>query len=185
MNENHLFTTEYKKLLEKKHETGTAKQKFRAWGGAVVNDIQYVMSFIHKYKINSVLDYGSGSGHFKQWLDENGRDDIEVLEYEPGREDKRENNHPRQAVICVDVLEHVEPELIDNVLQDIERCMLEFGCLIPSTIPAIQKLADGRNAHLIVESVEWWESKISQYFRIHSIIRQKGISPVFIVKKKS
>ena len=67
---------------------------------------------------------------------------------------------------CGDVLEHVEPEYLQDVLADIKRCMKRAGLLVISTIPAKKTLPDGRNAHLIVESPLWWGSVLSQHFII-------------------
>jgi hypothetical protein len=38
--------------------------------------------------------------------------------------------------------------------------------LVISTRKAVKQLEDGRNAHLIVETPEYWYNKISQYFKI-------------------
>ena len=63
-------------------------------------------------------------------------------------------------VVCTDVLEHIEPELIDNVLKHIESLTLKTAYLIIDTLPAQKNLPDGRNAHLIIENQDWWTNKI-------------------------
>ena len=67
---------------------------------------------------------------------------------------------PAELVICTDVLEHIEPELIDNVLKHIESLTLKTAYLIIDTLPAQKNLPDGRNAHLIIENQDWWTNKI-------------------------
>jgi len=52
-------------------------------------------------------------------------------------------------VTCIDILEHIEPELLENVLLELKRL---HGRLYFFTIhlgPAGKTLSDGRNAHLI------------------------------------
>ena len=52
-------------------------------------------------------------------------------------------------VCCIDVLEHIEPELIDNVIFDLSTIVIKFGFFSIHQGPAGKILLDGRNAHLI------------------------------------
>ena len=72
-------------------------------------------------------------------------------------------------VVCTDVLEHIEPELLDNVLSHMSKCMLKCGYLVISNVEALTILDDGRNAHLIIEDKEWWKTKLSEYFSVESM----------------
>ena len=38
--------------------------------------------------------------------------------------------------------------------------------MVAATRPAKKTLPDGRNTHLIVENRDWWERKLSEYWRI-------------------
>jgi 2-polyprenyl-3-methyl-5-hydroxy-6-metoxy-1,4-benzoquinol methylase len=67
---------------------------------------------------------------------------------------------PSDVVVCTDVLEHIEPEKLDAVLDHILRLTGYFAHLVISTRPANAVLPDGRNAHLIVETPDWWLEKI-------------------------
>ena len=58
--------------------------------------------------------------------------------------------------------EHIEPEYIDNVLSHILSLSNNYIWLRIDTKPARKILPDGRNAHLIQESPEWWTNKISK-----------------------
>lgn len=112
----------------------------------------------------TVLDYGCGQGTLRlalgnpSWLREYdpavpGRDS------EPGRAD---------LVVCTDVLEHIEPELIDNVLAHLADLALRAVFLNIALKPAIKVLADGRNAHILLRPVEWWREKLEKFFLISS-----------------
>ena len=69
-------------------------------------------------------------------------------------------------LVCLDVLEHIEPELLDSVLDDMKSLMLEIGFFSVHTGPAKKFLSDGRNAHLIQEPPSWWLPKIESRFEV-------------------
>ena len=67
------------------------------------------------------------------------------------------------VVSCLDVLEHVEIQSIDAVLTNIKQLTRRFHLVIDLQ-PAVKKLPDGRNAHILLAPPDWWSLKISQYF---------------------
>lgn len=109
----------------------------------------------------SVLDYGCGKGTLKKALP-----DLDIREYDPAIEGKDEMPDPAQLVVCTDVLEHIEPDMLDDVLKHIRELATDAAMLVVATRPANKTLPDGRNAHLIIESPEWWQEKISEHFEI-------------------
>lgn len=116
----------------------------------------------------TVLDYGCGKGTFKsaapKWM--------VVHEYDPAIEG-RETPTPSELVVCTDVLEHIEPECIDEVMAHI-RDMGQYALLVISLSPSNKRLDDGRNAHLIIESKEWWMEKVSEHFdHVHQMPKRR------------
>lgn len=107
----------------------------------------------------SVLDYGCGKGTLKAALG-----DI-VREYDPCIPGKDSEPERADLVVCTDVLEHIEPHRLDNVLEHI-RQLGEHVMLIIATRPANKDLPDGRNAHLIIENADWWKNRLSMMFDI-------------------
>ena len=73
---------------------------------------------------------------------------------------------PCECVACIDVLEHIEPELIENVLDDLRRVTTGHGVFTVHTGPAVKVLSDGRNAHLIQQPAEWWIDHFEQRFDV-------------------
>jgi hypothetical protein len=73
---------------------------------------------------------------------------------------------PCGLVACIDVLEHIEPLLLDNVLDDLQRVTLGVGVFTVHTSAAVKVLPDGRNAHLIQEGASWWLPKFIQRFEL-------------------
>ena len=59
-----------------------------------------------------------------------------------------------------DVLEHIEPENIDATLERLFTIGQKYQHHLIACHPAKKGLADGRNAHLIIEKPEWWRNKI-------------------------
>ena len=103
-----------------------------------------------------MLDYGCGQGQLREAL----LGTFPVREYDPALEGKDLPPDPADMVYCGDVLEHIEPDHLDAVLDDLKRLARTAVFLVVATIPAQKKLADGRNAHLIVQPFEWWLPQI-------------------------
>lgn len=125
----------------------------------------------HGYK--EVLDYGCGKGTFKQAMPEH----VTVHEYDPGVPGK-ELRHTAGLVVCTDVLEHVEPEYIDDVILDI-RQLCDRALLVINTTASNKKLDDGRNAHLIQEGRDWWLERLRPVF--DNIEEHKSPKPADLV----
>ena len=53
---------------------------------------------------------------------------------------------------------------IDAVLRDIHSLTRQFCYLVIDLQPAVKKLADGRNAHILLAPPEWWVSRVAQIF---------------------
>jgi hypothetical protein len=99
--------------------------------------------------------------------------DFPVYSYDPCVKAISNTPKPRDFVTCTDVLEHVEPEFVDAVLDDLRRVTRKAGFYVVSTVPAIKILPDGRNAHLVVEEPEWWLKKILERFKVDSYQRNQ------------
>ena len=67
------------------------------------------------------------------------------------------------------MLEHIEPECLDAVLDDLRRVTRKAGLFEVSTVLGGTHLPDGRDAHLIVEPLEWWRPKIEARFRVEHV----------------
>lgn len=117
------------------------------------------LSYARALKCRSILDYGSGKGTFQKWFP---IDMIDVCSFDPATAPT--DPKPRDFVICIDVLEHIEPDLLDNVISHLASKTLVAGLLLISTRAATKNLADGRNAHLIIEDRTWWEKKLGGTF---------------------
>lgn len=114
--------------------------------------------FIKQIKPKSICDFGCGKGKLIETLQTTYG--IDVIGYDPANPlyDKSINNLKVDLLISCDVLEHVEPEYINNTLKFLLTKSQYIYHLIALS-PAKLILPDGRNAHLIQESAEWWRDK--------------------------
>ena len=156
-----LLSDEYKQTLRDTH----AKYEGR-WGATACRHVYDIADVVRDAAPATLLDYGSADGKFKlQARRRELMDEVEIYEYDPGYEDREDGNIPCDFVLCVDVLEHIEPDYLDAVLADIKRCTLDRCYLHIAMSPAKQILTDGRNAHLIVEDGTWWLAKLEPLFK--------------------
>ena len=148
------ITEEYRKLNEQLHESnaayGTSGQK---WAGHV----SQLKKLTHA---RDILDFGCGKRTLETSLG------YEIRNYDPCIPGLDSTPEPADIVVCSDVLEHIEPECLDDVLDELKRVTKAWGFCVINTGPAIKFLADGRNAHLIQEPWSWWEQKLSTRFQV-------------------
>ena len=126
-------------------------------GGLYTKDVLWTYSVL---KASSILDYGAGKGSLRKSLPEG----IDVREYDPAIAMLSARPSPADLVTCTDVLEHIEPEYLAEVLEDINSLAVKGVFMSIACRPAKKFLDDGRNAHLIVENPMWWVSKLSACF---------------------
>lgn len=113
-----------------------------------------------------LLDYGAGKGHLGEALKQHIQTPLEVHHYDPAVMVWSKPPEPCSLVACIDVLEHIEPDLLDNVLDDLKRVTLQYGVFTVHTQPAMKVLPDGRNAHLIQQPPQWWLPKLTERFEL-------------------
>lgn len=116
-----------------------------------------VRALAEQYDCWSVLDYGCGRGTLAPAL---GGDRLTVREYDPAIKGKDALPSFADLVVSTDVLEHIEPDKLDAVLRHIRGLARKVAFLVINTRIANKVLPDGRNAHLIVEPVAWWDARL-------------------------
>lgn len=149
-----MISDQYRKTLEQVHTTAGP------WGNAARYHFDTIRRFVSETGSQQVLDYGAGSSGFLARELPLQVPGVAVHSYDPGIPAISTRPEPAETVLCIDVLEHVEPEHIDAVLDDLKRVTLRHGLFNIATQPAERILPDGRNAHLIVEPESWWLYKL-------------------------
>ena len=131
--------------------------------GGLTSNLVPAISLMHKLGMcRSILDYGTGKGRLVKHLRSKLPNNILVNGFDPAVDRwLQKPSHSFDILTCLDVLEHVEPESIDAVFSDIKALTNNFCFLIIDLQPAIKRLSDGRNAHVLLAPCDWWISRVS------------------------
>jgi len=151
-----LISDEYRRLNAELH------RKNKNYGITAGKHIESIRGYARQFRSNEILDYGCGKRLVAQSL---GKEYL-VHNYDPALEDFNAPPQPSSFVVCIDVLEHIEPNLLENVLLDLQRVTLRGAFFTIATRLAIKTLPDGTNAHKIVECYDWWVAKLKNYFNV-------------------
>lgn len=147
-----LLSPEYRALMIRAH-------KEMDWAGSGHKQAEAVAQFAEEIGAKSILDYGSGQGLLAKALAE-ADPPRKVANYDPGLPATAGLPKLAHLVVCSDVLEHVEPGKLGNVMAHLHSLAVTGAYFVIATRECGRKLPDGRPAHLIVESPEWWLAKI-------------------------
>ena len=159
MSHPELITEEYRKLQSDLHRNPD-------YGVASVEYAPMVGELMQAIGTRELLDYGAGKGRLAQTLGQLYDEPFVIHHYEPAVPQWSAPPQPCHLVTCIDVLEHIEPELLDNVLDDLKRVTARVGFFTIDTLPAGKVLADGRNAHLIQKPASWWLPRLLARFEL-------------------
>jgi hypothetical protein len=157
-----LISEEYRSLNEKLHksnvEYGTSGKKW----SINIHELAVTLN------TNDILDYGCGKSTLANNLP------FSIQQYDPAVPKYSAKPHPSDIVVCTDVLEHIEPENLEDVLDDLKNLTRKVGFFTVATRPAKKVLDDGRNAHLLQNGIEWWLPKFWSRFTIRSLQVEDG-----------
>jgi len=121
----------------------------------------YLKTFIKDKSPDSILDFGCGKGNLVKVLNDTYKD-IAVHGYDPANPEFDKVVPNVDLIVSTDVLEHVEPEHIEDTIEMLSLKGKFYYHLI-SCAPAKLILPDGRNAHLIQEGPTWWRQKFEKF----------------------
>ena len=135
---------------------------------------QPVLQLCQDFKTRDVLDYGCGQRSLEKALG------FPIRNYDPCIPGLDAPPEPADVVACTDVLEHIEPGCLDEVLDDLKRVTRIAGLFLVNTRPAMKFLPDGRNAHLIQEPRSWWLPRFEQRFEVSQVRDLEGEFAVIV-----
>jgi hypothetical protein len=163
------ITPEYLVYNKQLHAEG----RFGFTGSRWAQTIQQLCAMLNT---RDVLDYGCGQRSLEKSIG------FPIRNYDPAIEGLDAAPEPADLVACTDVLEHVEPECLDDVLDDLQRVTKQAALLVIANRPSSKALPDGRNAHLIQEGSGWWIPKLQKRFLIHHV-HELSEEMIIIVRK--
>ena len=157
-----LTLEKYKEAYQQLHSD---KSVFR--GHSLKAYLPEIGALIRDGFLKSVLDYGCGKAelHATHSLAEMWRLDV-LDKYDPGVVELCEPpSDTYDLVFCIDVMEHIEPDDVDEVLRHIHSLTKKVAFFSISTRPASKTLPDGTNAHKTVKSEKWWRVRLNEIFQ--------------------
>jgi hypothetical protein len=157
-----LISATYRDLNSQLHQVNPA------YGVGGERHAPTVLKLAEAMKTKNILDYGCGKGRLATaipWA---------IAEYDPAIPGKTELPKPADLVVCTDVLEHIEPDKLVFVLDDLRRCVRLVGYFTIDTRPSQKTLADGRNTHLILRNETWWRKQLGKFFQVGMMRMQHG-----------
>jgi len=149
-----MISEEYRKLNAELHKSN---EKYGTSGGRYS---QQISALAMSLQTKDILDYGCGKSTLANNLA------YKIKQYDPAIPKYSKLPDPADLVVCTDVLEHVEPELLGDVLDHLKALTKRKGFFIIATREAHKTLSDGRNAHLIVEDAKWWLAALWDKFKV-------------------
>lgn len=162
-----MASAKYVKQQQELHATGNYGVTAQKYG-------ELVSGIIDRLQIGTLLDYGCGSNlSLTKTLKPNRP--FTYQGYDIGVPEYAEAPKEAEMVACIDVLEHIEPKFLEDVLDHLEELTKVVLFASIHMGPAGKFLSDGRNAHLIQQPPTFWLPKIMQRFDIQTF---QLVSPV-------
>lgn len=164
------ISEDYRDLNKQLHADNTSfGTSGRKWAEAV--------KFVHeRFKLISILDYGCGKQTLSAALPS-----LNIRGYDPAIPELSARPSSADLVVCGDVLEHIEPEYLDKVIEDLCQLSKKLTFVVLSTREARKILPDGRNAHLIVKPAAWWIIKFESRLEILFVLENQKASELVLL----
>ena len=137
------------------------------YGTGSIRWVDQVTKLCETIGTKDVLDYGCGKAALVYRMRDEG---YSVQGYDPALEPFAGRPEPADVVVCTDVLEHIEPDCINAVLDDLRDLTKKAAFFVVSTRPARKVLPDGRNAHLIQAHSNQWLAEFMRRFVVTQFI---------------
>jgi len=137
------------------------------WGNSGYRHAPGVLTLAEGCHAPDILDYGCGTGSLGEALKDSR---INVWNYDPVHEPL--GRRVCKVVACIDVMEHVEPDCIEDVMDDIATLGLHSYYVI-SLRKAYAVLPDGRNAHISLMDADRWLERMRARYDSLDVVESK------------
>lgn len=159
-----LITEEYLALNADKHLTSDA------YGSGGCNFSDMVFGMTETFQTQDVLDYGCGKATLQQHLG------FPIQNYDPCIPKFAKPPEPAELLVCTDVLEHIEPECLEDTLDHMASLCKRAFLMTIAVRSSVKTLADGTPTHRIVERADWWYPVLSTRFFVMSYDLADGLA---------
>ena len=186
-----MYSKDYEEILnayKKMHLEGTSNDAAENTfdGKSLRFFFKPIKYIIDKTKSETLIDFGCGKArYYYEEIEVDNKKFNNVLDYwqiqkhtlyDPGLE--KYSIYPKDkadAVICIDVVEHIPEKDVINFIDNIFKLSNKFIFLNIACYPAVKSLPDGRNVHLSIKEPKEWKEIISNIR-----IKYPNISPYII-----
>ncbi len=152
------------------------------YGVASLGFAPTIKDLIPRLGVRSLSDYGAGKQNLLRALTDLGMVGVDYFPYDPAFPEYG-GAKPADLVCCIDVLEHIEPDYLSNVLDELGALVQKYGFFSVHTSAAKKTLPDGRNAHLIQKPSSWWLPRLCEHFEIIHLKQSPGGFWVIVTPK--
>jgi 2-polyprenyl-3-methyl-5-hydroxy-6-metoxy-1,4-benzoquinol methylase len=177
------------KEIQKKYiwlnDNTTYGQSFHAQGEGYIN-------FIKTLKVESVLDIGTGKGHFCQWAKQNLCDTVYGLDFAIQPDEKitginfinapsHEIPLPDKSIDLVtsfDVMEHLHPDYLEKTISEMFRVAKSFLFHSISSRPSYSHINKVGQLHLIQQPMQFWLEEV--FLKMSPNSRQHDDNSIFV-----
>lgn len=140
-------------------------------------------------------DFGAGTGRAAKWFEDQGLT-VRAIDFAANA---LEENVPSLTAclwelteddlygiladygFCTDVMEHIPPEKVDDVLANIAKATRKFVWFrIATRRDVMGERLVGEPLHLTIKDGDWWTGKLQQHFDFVSLERSDGRDAVFL-----
>lgn len=132
---------------------------------------QDFLDLLKEKKCKTVLDFGCGKGVF---VDELNKLSYDAVGYDPAVD--KFKNFPTgfyDAILCTDVLEHLEEETFHEELNQIKNKNPKLIYFNVAYEKAHTLLPNGLNCHTLIKNKEWWAENLISFYDTYEPIREK------------
>lgn len=171
------FSPEYDvliKIYQDLHNNGTAQDSAEAIfdGKSLKFFFKAIKQLIDLTRSKSLIDFGCGKAkYYFEGIHIEGEKYQNIVSYwkindyflyDPGFfKFKDYPPKPMDALICIDVVEHIPEKDVINFIEDLFKLSKKFVFIVIACYPAKKKLPDGRNVHLSIKTPDEWKVIIS------------------------
>lgn len=156
------FTHQYAELQKELHARNVG------YGTSGHKHAQHVLDLSKQLETREILDYGCGQMGLQKALP------FPITNYDPFIRGSDSDPEVHDLVVCSDVLEHIEPACLEEVLKHLHWLTRKMLFVDVAQRLAKKELADGRNAHLIIKPTSWWIAQFAPFFDVKSLQSYPG-----------
>jgi hypothetical protein len=123
----------------------------------------FILPHILALKPGSLIDYGAGRSDIALRVGRKAGIKDKVARFDPAVPAVAQKPEGRfDLLISLDVLEHIPEKELDTVLDEMAS-MANHALHVIDIRPAKTILSDGRNAHVSLHDVAWWQARLAQH----------------------